>query len=107
MPSTLSPSFSLPTMKTHERNRGLLNENMLQNPGPGAYEPKIKTGESIICNSIYRSPNSISIYHHDRFPRREKNSSNHCFFIYCVYLGIPGPGQYCAPSDFGHYGSKM
>ena len=74
MTSTLSPSFSLPTVNKPGRNNQPFSSRFV--PGPGAYDPKVKTGESLVFNSVYRSPGAKTFYHHDRFPRSSVERSS-------------------------------
>jgi hypothetical protein len=66
MVNTMTPSFSVPTIN-NGRSAALNIGSKKFIPGPGTYDPKIVTGQNIIFNSTYKSPNQKSFYHHDRF----------------------------------------
>jgi hypothetical protein len=68
-----------------------------QVPGPGEYDPKLKTTkDGFQYIQKFHSSGARSHYHFDRTTL--PNSSTARF--------TPGPGSYKAPSDFGFYESK-
>ncbi|CDW77125.1 UNKNOWN [Stylonychia lemnae] len=92
MKSTLTPSFSLPSLKQLPGRRLDYVEMMKYVPGPGQYTPKLDLGDKPVV-SAFRQSIQPTLYNHDRFPRNDRNKN------------MPGPGYYQTISDFGIYGS--
>lgn len=96
MKSTLTPSFSLPSLGANkvEKGRRLDQVELMKYvPGPGTYTPKLFIGDSKTVASNYQTSSQKSFYHHDRFPTNKSSPGK----------DIPGPGTYQTISDFNLY----
>eukprot|EP00347_Sterkiella_histriomuscorum_P002371 403368412 len=94
MKSTLTPSFSLPSLagKLEPGRKMDQVELMKYVPGPGSYTPKLFLGDRTV-SSNHQSASQKSFYHHDRFPATTKS----------LRKDMPGPGSYQTISEFNLY----